>query len=85
MSVKSWIAPLGCPKDYWLKTTDIETIKDLSEIPSELIKEIVDLYPNLKTGRAKDQETKKKMIDTLDDRGRLFEVIDKCIYYYIIN
>tara|TARA_R110001599_G_scaffold1393_5_gene6804 strand:+ start:99 stop:407 length:309 start_codon:yes stop_codon:yes gene_type:complete len=79
MSVKSWIAPLGCPKDYWLKTTDIETIKDLSEIPSELIKEIVDLYPNLKTGRAKDQETKKKMIELYNTiYGSNYSVTTSC-------
>ena len=63
MSVKSWIAPESCPKKYWLKTTEIKHVKNTSEIPSELIKEIVDLYPSLKTGRAKDQAAKKKMIE----------------------
>ena len=60
MKVKSRIASQECPKKYWLKTKEIEVSK---EIPQELIKEVVDLYPDLKTGRAKDIKAKKKMIE----------------------
>ena len=79
MKVKSWIAPLECPEKYWLKTTDIESIKDFSEIPIELIKEVVDLYPSLKTGRAKDQEAKKKMIELYNTiYGSNYSVTTSC-------
>jgi len=60
MKVKSRIASQECPKKYWLKTKEIQVSK---EIPQELIKEVVDLYPDLKTGRAKDIKAKKKMIE----------------------
>lgn len=60
MKVKSRISSQSCPKKYWLKTKEIEVSK---EIPQELIKEVVDLYPDLKTGRAKDIKAKKKMIE----------------------
>jgi len=60
MKVKSRIAPMECPKKYWLKTTEVE--KTL-EIPKELIKEAVALWPDLQKGRAKDQAAKSKMIE----------------------
>ena len=60
MKIKSRIAPMECPKKYWLKTTEIETPDDL---PQEMIYEILDLWKDLKTGRAKDIAAKKKMIE----------------------
>jgi len=60
MKVKSRIATQECPQKYWEKTTEVEKT---SEIPEEIIKEVVDLYPDLKTGRAKDVKAKKKMIE----------------------
>ena len=59
MKVKARIAPMECPKKYWQKTTEIETPDDL---PQEIINEILDLWKDLKTGRAKDHEAKTKMI-----------------------
>ena len=59
MKVKSRIAPMECPKKYWSKTTEIEITKD---IPKELIAEIIVLWEDLKTGRAKDHDAKSKMI-----------------------
>ena len=59
MKVKARIAPMQCPKKYWQKTTETETPDDL---PQEIIDEILDLWKDLKTGRAKDKEAKKKMI-----------------------
>jgi 5-methylcytosine-specific restriction endonuclease McrA len=59
MKVKARIAPMECPKKYWQKTTETETPDDL---PKEIIKEILDLWPDLQTGRAKDQQAKAKMI-----------------------
>jgi len=60
MKVKSRIATQECPKKYWLKTTEIQKTKD---IPEEIIEEIILLWEDLKTGRAKDQTAKKKMIE----------------------
>ena len=60
MKLKSRIATQECPKKYWLKTTEIQKTK---EIPEEIIEEIILLWEDLKTGRAKDQAAKKKMIE----------------------
>ena len=59
MKVKARIAPMECPKKYWSKTTEVEITKD---IPKELIAEIIVLWEDLKTGRAKDHDAKSKMI-----------------------
>tara|TARA_R110002096_G_scaffold143587_1_gene299819 strand:- start:627 stop:1025 length:399 start_codon:yes stop_codon:yes gene_type:complete len=60
MKIKARIAPMECPQKYWSKTTEIETPDDL---PKEIVEEILGLWPDLKTGRAKDQAAKKKMIE----------------------
>jgi len=60
MKVKARIATQECPQKYWEKTTEVEVRTD---IPEEIIEEIIALYPDLKTGRAKDQAAKKKMIE----------------------
>jgi hypothetical protein len=59
MKIKARIGVLECPKKYWLKTSEVETPEDL---PQEIIDEILDVWKDLKTGRAKDHEAKKKMI-----------------------
>jgi len=60
MKVKARIAPMACPQKYWDKTTEVEVRTD---IPEEIIAEIIALWPDLKTGRAKDQTAKKSMIE----------------------
>ena len=60
MKVKARIAPMACPEKYWLKTTKIE-IPD--KLPKEIVEEVLYLWKDLKTGRAKDHEAKKKMIE----------------------
>jgi 5-methylcytosine-specific restriction endonuclease McrA len=60
MKIKARLAPMACPVKYWNKTTTIENPKDL---PKEIINEILDIWKDLKTGRAKDHDTKAKMID----------------------
>ena len=61
MKIKARLAPMSCPQKYWLKTTEIETPEDL---PQHLIDEILDMWKDLKTGRAKNIEAKKRMIET---------------------
>ena len=62
MKLKSRLAPMECadnPKK-WQKTTEIETPDDL---PKEIIDEILKVWEDLKTGRAKDHAAKRKMIE----------------------
>tara|TARA_R110001599_G_scaffold1982_9_gene10535 strand:+ start:3899 stop:4300 length:402 start_codon:yes stop_codon:yes gene_type:complete len=59
MKIKSRIASQSCPQKYWDKTTEVEMPEDL---PQEIINEVLDVWKDLKTGRAKDQAAKKKMI-----------------------
>ena len=60
IKLKSRIASQSCPQQFWQKTTEVEVRED---IPEEIIAEIIALWPDLKTGRAKDQTAKKKMIE----------------------
>jgi NAD-dependent dihydropyrimidine dehydrogenase PreA subunit len=57
---KARIAPMECPQKYWAKTTEMKAPDDL---PQEIVDEILDLWKDLKTGRAKDIAAKKKMIE----------------------
>ena len=59
MKIKARIAPMECPQKYWSKSIVMEMPDDL---PQEMIDEILDLWKDLKTGRAKDQQAKKRMI-----------------------
>ena len=60
MKIKARIAPMECPQKFWTKTTEMNAPEDL---PQHLIDEILDLWKDLKTGRAKDVAAKKKMIE----------------------
>lgn len=61
MKVKARIAPMSCPQKYWLKTTEM---KAPDELPKEIVDEILDMWKDLKTGRAKNVQAKKRMIET---------------------
>ncbi|QDP49642.1 MAG: hypothetical protein Unbinned4026contig1003_5 [Prokaryotic dsDNA virus sp.] len=60
MSIKARLSFLSCPINKWRKTTEVEMPKD---IPAELIEEAIKIYPDIKTGRAKNHEVKYKMIE----------------------
>ena len=60
MKIKARIGSQSCPQKYWDKTSEVEA---RTNIPEEIIAEIIALWPDLKTGRAKDQAAKKKMIE----------------------
>ena len=60
MKIKSRISSQSCPQNYWEKTSEV--IKAPDDLPQEMIDEILDLWKDLKTGRAKDIAAKKKMI-----------------------
>tara|TARA_R110002020_G_scaffold350913_2_gene564256 strand:- start:528 stop:929 length:402 start_codon:yes stop_codon:yes gene_type:complete len=59
MKIKARIGGQECPKKYWAKTSEMKAPDDL---PQEMIDEILDLWKDLKTGKAKDHAAKKKMI-----------------------
>ena len=61
MKIKARLAPMACPKKYWDKTTEVQTPEDL---PQEMIDEILDIWQYLKTGKARNVEVKKRMIET---------------------
>ena len=61
MKIKARIAPMSCPQKYWDKTTEVTAPDDL---PQELIDEVLDMWKDLKTGRAKNVAAKKLMIET---------------------
>ena len=60
MKIKARIGGQECPQKYWGKSMVMEAPDDL---PQEIIDEILDLWKDLKTGRAKDVAAKKKMIE----------------------
>ena len=60
MKIKARIGGQECPQKYWAKTTEMKAPDDL---PEEIIEEILDLWKDLKTGRAKNIAAKKKMIE----------------------
>jgi len=59
MKVKARIAPMGCPKGFWEKTTGIKTPE---ELPKDIIDEILYVGENLIRGRFKDHDIKAKAI-----------------------
>ena len=61
MKIKARIAPMSCPQGDCQKTTEIEVPEDL---PQEIIDEILDMWKDLKTGKAKNVAAKKRMIET---------------------
>jgi hypothetical protein len=60
MKIKSRISSQSCPQKFWDKTSEV--IKAPDDLPQEMIDEILDLWKDLKSGRAKNHEAKKKMI-----------------------
>ena len=59
MSIKARIGNQECPQQYWLKTKEIEEPDD---IPNELIEEVLLIWKDVKSGVAKNQAVKKRMI-----------------------
>lgn len=60
MKIKSRIASMECPQKYWSKTTEVETPDDL---PQDIIDEVLLVWKDIKTGRAKNVTAKKKMVE----------------------
>ena len=59
MSIKARISMMECPQKYWTKTKELEQPDD---IPNELIEEVLIIWKDIKTGIAKNQAVKKRMI-----------------------
>ena len=60
MRIKARLSQLSCPEKYWTKTTTIEAPEGL---PEELINEVKEIYPDIRNGRAKNIEVKRRMIE----------------------
>ncbi len=61
MKIKSRLATMSCSQKKWMKTTDV--IKSPEDLPQEIINEVLYIWKDLKTGVAKNVETKKRMIE----------------------
>lgn len=62
MKIKARIANQHCPQKYWDKTSEVMKAPD--DLPQEIIDAILNMWEDLKTGRAKNVQAKKKMIET---------------------
>jgi len=60
MNIKSSIAAMRCPDNKWLATS---TTIPLGEIPSDLEHKALEIWEDIKTGRAKNNKVKKEMIE----------------------
>tara|TARA_R110000824_G_scaffold292578_2_gene480988 strand:+ start:2999 stop:3397 length:399 start_codon:yes stop_codon:yes gene_type:complete len=60
MKIKSRISSQSCPEKFWEQTSEIETPDDL---PQEIIEEVLKVWEDIKSGRAKNQAAKKRMIE----------------------
>ena len=59
MRIKASISVMKCPEKKWLETGVTQKVDD---IPKHLMKEIKDVWKDMKTGKAKDIETKKRAV-----------------------
>ena len=59
MKIKARIGAMECPQKYWEKTSEVEAPDDL---PQEIIDEILEVWKDIGSGRAKNVESKAKMI-----------------------
>tara|TARA_R110000824_G_scaffold295738_4_gene484041 strand:- start:268 stop:678 length:411 start_codon:yes stop_codon:yes gene_type:complete len=62
MKIKARISSQSCPQKYWSKTSEVMKAPD--SLPKEIVDEILDMWKDLKTGRAKNVAAKKRMIET---------------------
>jgi hypothetical protein len=64
MKIKARISMMDCPNKYW-GSFDFNNTKDKasSNIPVELITELKEIYPHFRTGKARDQKIKERMIN----------------------
>ena len=60
MRIKTTLSFTECPIGLWRKTEEIEQPK---EIPEHLVKEVLEIMPDIKKGQVKDHETKARLIE----------------------
>ena len=60
MRVKTSLSFTECPIGLWRKTEEVQQPK---EIPAHLIEEVIKIMPDLEKGKAKDHETKARLIE----------------------
>jgi hypothetical protein len=59
MKIKARIGQMECPEKFWIKT---EKLKAPEELPKELIEEVLNVWDDIKTGKAKNAKAKEKMM-----------------------
>ena len=60
MRIKASISVMECPEKKWIATRKVDTSID---IPEHLKQEVLDIAPDIQHGRAKDIQTKIKLIE----------------------
>ena len=60
MRVKTSLSFTECPIGLWEKTEEVQQPK---EIPKHLIKEVLEIMPDIKNNQAKNHETKARAIE----------------------
>ena len=60
MRIKTTLSYSECPIGLWQKTEEIEQPK---EIPAHLVKEVLEIMPDIKKGQVKNHETKARLIE----------------------
>ena len=60
MKIKARIAPMECPQGFWMKTLEMERT---TQIPKEMIEEVLRVFPKLNLGKAKTHEDKSQIIE----------------------
>lgn len=60
MRIKTTLSFTECPIGLWVATKEIETPK---ELPKHLQEEVEEIWEQIKDGKAKDFETKSKLIE----------------------
>ena len=60
MKVKTRIASMECPEQYWKKTKEVVSVK---ELPKDLQEAVLEIYPLIKNRRAPNQEVKHRLIE----------------------
>tara|TARA_R100000655_G_scaffold108074_1_gene159388 strand:- start:1553 stop:1978 length:426 start_codon:yes stop_codon:yes gene_type:complete len=64
MKIKARISQMHCPKYYWkMHDFGFDEKKLTKEIPEDIKKEVCEIYPLIKSGRAPNKETTRRLVE----------------------
>jgi len=76
MRIKTTLSFTECPIGLWQKTEEVEQPK---EIPAHLVKEVLEVMPDIKNAQAKDHETKARLIELYNTiYGTTYKITTNC-------